>query len=251
MTTHKEIPPTRERNQPWASGPAEILQHGISLMQKDTDANRRLAMLSIDNSVELMIKTYLGLPKRVTGLQISRAEFAEINDSFPKMLDALEDHVGQKLSSIDLGEIDWYHRLRNQLYHEGNGLTVERNKVIVYAELAQVLFERLFGFAIEVEKPSQTELVGNFIRAWANLYQVLESAARDRLPQGKLRGTRLIIPEMLHHGLLDEETVQEILSLRSLRNRVVHGDISGLQQESVDRLNELSSWLQTKFKNPR
>src|ERR1700747_2339705 len=110
MTMHEKIPLTEKRNRPWASGPSEILQHGINLLQTDTDSNRRLAMLSIDNAVELMIKTYLGLPKRVTGVQIGRSEFADINESFPKLLDALENHVGDKLDGIDLGEIDWYHR---------------------------------------------------------------------------------------------------------------------------------------------
>jgi hypothetical protein len=37
----------------------EILLHGISLLKHDTDTNRRLAMLSIDNDVELMVKTFL------------------------------------------------------------------------------------------------------------------------------------------------------------------------------------------------
>ena len=39
--------------QPWISGPREILQHGLSLLHEDSDRNRRLALLSIDNSVEL------------------------------------------------------------------------------------------------------------------------------------------------------------------------------------------------------
>jgi len=52
---------------PWTSGAGEILRHGLQLLRKDSDVNRRLAMISIDNAVELMIKTYLGLPKRVTG----------------------------------------------------------------------------------------------------------------------------------------------------------------------------------------
>jgi hypothetical protein len=241
----------KKPNQPWASGPAEILQHGINLLRKDTDTNRRLAMLSIDNAVELMIKTYLGLPKRVTGLQISRSEFAEINESFPKLLDALENHVGDKLDGIDLGEIDWYHRLRNELYHQGNGLTVERNKAVVYAELAQLLFLRLFGFAIQVEKPDQTEIVGNFVTAWSNLYRVLESVARDRFPDTNLRGATAIIPEMMEHGLLDQQTIQEIQTLRRLRNNVVHGDTSGLTPDSVARLNELTSLIQKKIKNQR
>jgi hypothetical protein len=108
---------------PWASGPGEILQHGLSLLQKDSDVNRWLAMISIDNAVELMVKTYLGLPKTVTGLQIGRDKFREISESFPKLLDALETHAADKLDGVDLGIIEWYHRLRNELYHQGNGLT--------------------------------------------------------------------------------------------------------------------------------
>ena len=68
---------------PWASGPGEILRHGLSLLNRDTDTNRRLAMISIDNAVELMIKTYLGLPKRITGLSIPRKEYNDIAESFP------------------------------------------------------------------------------------------------------------------------------------------------------------------------
>ncbi len=83
-------------------------------------------MIAIDNSVELAIKTYLGLPRRITGLSITRKEYSEIAESFPRLLDALEKHCGDKLEGLDLGEIEWYHRIRNQLYHQGNGLTVEK-----------------------------------------------------------------------------------------------------------------------------
>jgi hypothetical protein len=156
-----EVPTVpRKRNRPWASGAAEILQHGINLLQKDTDTNRRLAMLSIDNAVELMIKTYLGLPRRANGLKISRKELDEIYESFPNLLDALEKHCTTKLEGVELADIDWYHRLRNELYHQGIGLTVERDKVVVYAETAQLLFSRLFGFDIEIEsRPVRTRSV--------------------------------------------------------------------------------------------
>jgi hypothetical protein len=77
MTPEQKPTQVKRGNQPWASGPREILQHGLNLLQKDIDTNRRLAMLSIDNAVELMVKTYLGLPKRVIGLHITRPEYAE------------------------------------------------------------------------------------------------------------------------------------------------------------------------------
>jgi hypothetical protein len=93
-------------SQPWASGPKEILEHGISLLRKDSDKNRRLALLAVDNAVELTIKTYLGLPKRINGINVPRKEYAEFSESFPKLLDALESYATEKLSGIDLGEIE-------------------------------------------------------------------------------------------------------------------------------------------------
>ena len=71
-------------DQPWSSGPREILQHGLNLLVEDTDTKRRLAMLSIDNAVELMVKTYLGLPQRVSGISLSRREYEEISESLDR-----------------------------------------------------------------------------------------------------------------------------------------------------------------------
>jgi hypothetical protein len=50
-----------KEDSPWASGPGEILRHGLDLLKKDTDTNRRLAMISIDNAVELTVKTHFEL----------------------------------------------------------------------------------------------------------------------------------------------------------------------------------------------
>ena len=158
---------------PWATGPGEILRHGLELLKKDTDTNRRLAMILIDNAVELMIKTYLGLPRRVTGLAISRGEYQRFSESFPKLLDALEEYADDKLNGIDLGEIEWYHRIRNQLYHQGNGLTVERGKVEVYAELANVLFSNLFGSRLVEPEEDVNALLGDFMLAWIDFERLL------------------------------------------------------------------------------
>ena len=116
-----------KNEQPWASGPGEVLLHGLALLDKDSGTNRRLALIAIDNAVELSVKTYLSLPKRLTGLSIPRKRLEEISESFPSLLDALEEFASDKLEGVDLGSIEWYHRLRNQLYHQGYGLSVERD----------------------------------------------------------------------------------------------------------------------------
>lgn len=208
---------------PWASGPGEILKHGLKLLQDDSDTNRRLAMISIDNAVELMIKTFLGLPKRINGLSISRSEYQEISESFPKLLDALEKHAADKLTGIDLGEIEWYHRLRNQLYHQGNGLTVEKTKVEVYARLANSLFENLFGFALIESKTAKVDALGEFISCWV----AFEKAAL-RLVVPKTSRIQVLSLSAALHALEMRKFVSqaELIRLREIqqaRNLVVHG----------------------------
>ena len=212
---------------PWASGPGEILRHGLSLLNRDTDTNRRLAMISIDNAVELMIKTYLGLPKRITGLSVPRKEYNEIAESFPALLDGLEKHAPEKLDGIDLGTIEWYHRLRNELYHQGNGLTVERDKVEIYAELANLMFKNLFGEGLVPHASPATELLGEFMAMWVSIERVMYRLAEltyNDLREGQ-RINRDPMPSFLARDkTIDKPLASEIDRLRQIRNEIVHGE---------------------------
>ena len=42
----------------WASGPKELIKHGISLVESGEDSDLRIAMICVDNAVELMIKSF-------------------------------------------------------------------------------------------------------------------------------------------------------------------------------------------------
>lgn len=238
---------------PWASGPGEILRHGLSLLKKDNDTNRRLAMISIDNAVELMVKTYLGLPKRITGLAITRKDLQEISESFPNMLDALEKHASTKLVGIDLGEIEWYHRLRNELYHQGNGLTVERDKVEVYAQLANTLFANLFGSKLVENASPSSELLGDFMNAWAALEMQLGRLTMGfsgKPPRGSLDSIRVVSDAKI----LSPAQVAELESFRLLRNGVVHAAPNArtsLTREIVDRMIRYSKELSEYMVDPQ
>lgn len=211
-------------NSPWANGPKEILKHGLELLNKDSDTNRRLAIISIDNAVELMIKTFLGLPERINGLKITRKVYDEFSESFPKLLDALENFAPKKLIGIDLGEIEWYHRLRNQLYHQGNGLTVDRNNVEVYAQLANLLFKNLYDQELIIQQVNSKELLGEFLSEWV----ILEKGLYDLTQTHSLLGTRRnnlnsAFNFLSFAGIIDEEEIKEISKLREIRNSVIHG----------------------------
>ncbi len=230
-------------SQPWASGPAEILQHGIELLAtKDSDKNRRLAIISIDNSVELMIKSYLNLPKRITGLELSRNQ--QSIEGFPKLLDALEIHASDKLVGIDLGEIEWYHRLRNQLYHEGNGLTVERTKVEVYATVAKLLFKNLYNIDLIIDDKQAKDPFMIFMNLWVQLEQQLSLLFPG---DNKLRSHRD------YQNLLTQLEVEQKLSpiyskyyheLRQTRNHLVHGGLDINETVTDDLIKKIELLLE-------
>lgn len=233
---------------PWASGPGEILRHGLSLLKRDTDTNRRLAMISIDNAVELMIKTYLGLPKRITGLSIPRKEYQRMTENFSALLDGLENHALEKLDGIDLGTIEWYHRLRNQLYHQGNGLTVERDKVDIYAELANLLFKNLFGEELVTHTISTTERLGEFMATWVSVERTMHRLAELTYTDGR-EGQRInigpITSFLARDKTLDESVASEIDQLRQIRNRVIHGESDYKSIISADLMKRMRSVLTT------
>ncbi len=232
--------------QPWVTGPAEILEHGLSLLETDNDKNRRLAMIAIDNSVELAIKTYLGLPKRITSLSITRKEYDEISESFPRMLDALEKHCEDKIEGLDLGEIEWYHRIRNQLYHQGNGLTVEREKVTIYSELAKLLFKNLFDTEVEFPKTAEHEIMGKFLSEWLKLERAISKLASQYKSDLTVTGVKLPPPLIAFKGLakmkvIPEKAAMEIDYFRPIRNKLVHGEIQGneIKAEYPAKINQL------------
>jgi hypothetical protein len=247
---HDDIEP------PWASGPGEILQHGRSLLQKDTDSNRRLAMISIDNAVELMIKTYLGLPKRITELSISRKEYAEVSESFPALIDALEKYSPKKLEGIDLGTIEWYHRLRNQLYHQGNGLTVERDKVEAYAVLANQLFFNLFGVPLLDHVTPSADQLGEFIKAWTTIERGISALAKREIVRLNLneshpRSPLDTIRQLKKTQLISETQMIEFDHLRRIRNEVLHGHSDyrekltpGIISRAQELANQLSEYAE-------
>jgi hypothetical protein len=183
-------------------------------------------MISIDNAVELMTKTYLGLPKRITGLSIPRKEYNDIAESFPALLDGLEKYATDKLDGIDLGTIEWYHRLRNELYHQGNGLTVERDKVEIYAELANLMFKNLFGEELVPHATPATELLGEFMATWVSIERGMYRLA-ELTYSNRQEGQRINIGPMpsflARDKTLDKSLASEIDQLRQIRNQIVHG----------------------------
>jgi hypothetical protein len=199
-------------------------------------------MISIDSAVELMIKTSLGLPRRIPGREISRKAYDEWAQSWPKRLAALETYAAAKSNGSDLGEIEWYHRLRHELYHQGHGLAVEREKGEGYAELGNLLFENLFGFRLVEPEDDRTKVLGDFMAAWIDFERVLaplqSETMRPRAPLDLLRRLRA-------DAVVSASELVAIEAIRRVRNEVIYGGTDHKTALPRGRIERLGAFTQT------
>lgn len=228
-------------NGPWAEGPRELMQHAIDHLSEGGDFDRRIAMISIDNAVELMIKTFLGLPRRARGSEgPTRKELESSFNSFPSLLDLIEKYAEQKLSGVSLEEIEWYHRLRNQLYHSGNGITVELSKVETYLSLAKILYESLFESALDIKASSPIEKkLGIFLGKWG----MFDKEFRKQLPP---KDGPALYWKREYLETISAEAAELWMELNQFRNFAVHTleDVTEKEfDEAMPKLDKLMKYI--------
>lgn len=198
-------------------------------------------MILVDNAVELIIKTYFSAPKRVTGLKISRKQRTEIEENFHTLLEGLEEHAGNRIIGIPIEDIEWFHGLRNHLYHQGNGLTVERRNLQIYAELAQQLFEALFECELDIPQSEEIDLIGNFFAEWISIERTLALAGdtTDK-PTSSLDTAKWLFKD----GHISEEDFNAFQEVKRIRNQVVHGEADAeviLRPENMKKIVAIST----------
>ncbi len=197
---------------PWLSGCYELLEHGIEHFLNDTEFDRRLAMISIDNALELAVKTYISRNLRV--LNIKRKDYNNIKRDFSKLLSFILRVVPNKVSEQELSSIEHNHELRNNLYHEGIGISVNKEIVKSYTEEAISLISKLY----EVDLSNLVNKVGifNFIKK----FNILEKGWQ------RIKSSMLIfiLDGLLSSGLTIEERISQLAS---------KGIISNVQNENL------------------
>jgi hypothetical protein len=202
----------------WASGAIELLRHADSHIDLDSAFDKRIAFISIDNCVEVCIRTFLSLPKAKSGATIPRKDVEAATTSFPALVELLFRHAGSRLTGIDPGDIEHYHRIRNRLYHEGTGLSVDRQYLLAYRSIAALLLQNLFGLAY-AKVADQAPRLDTLILNWNRI----EEAVRDRFSTAGVDNSHTFKWEQAFQaGVFSPEQVQELTELRMARNRLVH-----------------------------
>lgn len=232
---------------PWTSGPRELLLHAIGQARLPETSSHRIAFILVDNAVEIALQTYLALPARSRGGPgPPRRELDEARGSLPKLIDLATRYVPDKLDGIDFGEVEYYHTIRNTLYHQGNGISVEPDKVEAYIEIARLLLLSLFGVEVRDEGvPVPISPLALFLARWAELERLLREA---ELVRSIAEAPALFRFEEQLALLTETEAPYRDHHLRELRNRLAHGEQADQAEieKAIQELDRLISELRTR-----
>jgi hypothetical protein len=113
---------------PLAKGPFELLVHAEEHLINGDDFDRRIALISFDNAVEVAITTYLTLnPMYRNGRSYNKVSVEEWLKNYHSKLDFLDAELAKRSLTwhVDRNHIIWCHDHRNEQYHGGRKGTPE------------------------------------------------------------------------------------------------------------------------------
>jgi hypothetical protein len=138
----------------------------------------------------------------------------------------IEEFATDRLDGVSLGDLEGFHRLRNALYHDGNGVTVDPVRVDSYLQVARILLKNLLGISVdEPGTPPPHSLLGQLVLMWGEFEQLLRQLAHSHLPKAKhMAGPALgIIDGLVAKGILNGAFRSRAETVARSRNEFVHG----------------------------
>lgn len=132
---------------PWAHGPFELLVHAEGHLRSFDDFDRRIALISFDNAIEVAITTYLSLnPIHRGNRQYPRADVDKWLVNYHTKLDFLDFELKKRALKwkVEREDIIWAHDHRNEQYHGGSKGTPEKRVLSIIRESALWVFSTLF-----------------------------------------------------------------------------------------------------------
>lgn len=161
---------------PWAEGPFEIIVHGELHLRTGEDFDRRMALISFDNAIEVAITTYLSLnPIQRRNRSYPKVDVEKWLVNFHTKLDFWECECGlrQVEVKIEKAYFVWYHDLRNRQYHEGSPSTPNLSDLRAMREAALWVFSTLY------EVPDAEQILDDRLAALAALTENPERTPED------------------------------------------------------------------------
>ena len=135
---------------PWTDGPFELLVHAESHLRAGDDFDRRIALISFDNAIEVAITTYLTLhPIQRGNRQYKNADVEQWLTSYHTRLDFLGLELTARTLAweVEQAHIIWAHTQRNEQYHGGNKGVPDKRCLGIIRKAALWIFGVLFDIA--------------------------------------------------------------------------------------------------------
>lgn len=132
---------------PWATSTFELLLHAEEHLLKGDDFDRRIALISFDNAIEVSISTYLTLnPIQRGGRTYPKVDVEKWLDNYHTKLDFLEAELTSRgiKWAVEKANIIWVHDSRNEQYHGGHKGTPEKNELKIIRDAALWIFSLLY-----------------------------------------------------------------------------------------------------------
>jgi hypothetical protein len=242
------------RLQPWMRGPFELIRHANGHLQEGGDTDRRIALIGFDNAVEVCIDVYIRLhPKLRGGFEITREDAERARQSFHSKIEFLDKLLARNsgASDIPIEAIVWYHQLRNDLYHSGNGMVPEIHVIEGSRDAAVQVFRALFSIDISsmlqgvspeaaYDRSSAFVSTGNIQMEFLRVFIEFENALREFLLgahyDDEAESLRTVSDMWRHYkqwnptGDQLDQLVQQAIDTR---NQIAHGRIVQIDPDSV------------------
>lgn len=236
---------------PWVHGPLELLRHADGHLKAAGDTDRRIALIGFDQAIEVTIEVYVRLHPRLRGNKQLQGEVVDkALRNFHTKIAFLEDHLASEGldESLPFEAIVWYHSLRNELYHSGNGMVPELKVVLGAREAAVQVFAAVFGKECAAEfLPRQVDEIVDPASAvfpsadpaMAFLSQFLEVERRARAVLGETetagaRGLQSLWKRVQERDDRLEAAASMVDFAVQLRDRLVRGGVgSGITEDDL------------------
>ncbi|MBC8465587.1 hypothetical protein H8D57_01035 [bacterium] len=242
----------------WARGPYELIEHAEGHFNRKNDTDRRIALVGFDNAIEVAITTYLQLnPKLRSGRAFPRKDVDGWLLNYHTKIAFFEQFVDDQKIPLksSITEIIWFHSLRNELYHSGNGMVPERHCLEGIRLAALEVFKVLYEVDVEpllkdlkgIRPTSEEQNVSTitkrtlFLQSYINLEETLRKRAlRLGFKADSRSETFLTLWKMFKSQYEADftELDQKIQKAQFVRNNLVHGGIVTLDEEEIVKLSQ-------------
>lgn len=210
-------------DKPWKTTPSKLIALALEFAEQKTDAEQQVAFLLLDVGVETALKTYLTVKKQ----EVKKLMFAEL-------IKKSENELKQDGIEIPFDKIEYFHKIRNKLYHEGDGVKPTDENLQEYSKIAKALIKTLFEVDIENFKKPEEEKITEadyFTYNNNNIFSIISNS--------------ILLVETQNPHLTTQKTLAKLREIDTRLNHSIRDDPflnAQFAQDRLDEFNQVTGW---------